>query len=175
MNSKLVRAVPVLLLLAASAVAQEKAPPPPGLPPPPRKASTPLKLVVVFSRYQGEKKVSNVPYTITFNSDDRPARIRMGVQVPIQTTANNVPTTQYRDVGNNLDINANEVDDGRFKLSCTFEQSSISGDAVPPVLRTFKSEANLTMRDGQTVQYTAATDPVSGDVLKIDVTLTVVK
>jgi hypothetical protein len=31
------------------------------------------------------------------------------------------------------------------------------------------------LRDGQSTQYTAATDPVSGEVLKIDVTLTVVK
>jgi hypothetical protein len=148
----------------------------------PRKAPTPLRLQVVYSRYQGEKKIASVPYTISFNSDDRPARLRMGVQVPIQTTVNNVPTTSYKDVGNNIDVNANELEDGRFKVSCNFEQSSLSGgDAaggstnLAPVLRNFRSEANLTMRDGQTVQYTAATDPINGEVLKIDVTLTVVK
>jgi hypothetical protein len=174
MNRKLASAL-LSSLLVASAAAQDK---PPERP---RKSPTPLKLLVVYSRYQGEKKVASVPYTISFNSDDRPARLRMGVQVPIQTTANNTPSTVYKDVGNNIDVNAYELEDGRFKLSCNFEQSSVSSQErdvdtrLSPVLRNFRSEATLTMRDGQSVQYTAATDPISGEVLKIDLTLTVVK
>jgi hypothetical protein len=39
----------------------------------------------------------------------------------------------------------------------------------------FRSSVQLLMRDGQTVQSMMATDPVSGRVLKIDVTLNVVK
>jgi hypothetical protein len=31
------------------------------------------------------------------------------------------------------------------------------------------------LKDGQTAQFTTATDKVSGDVIKVDVTLTVVK
>ena len=45
----------------------------------------------------------------------------------------------------------------------------------PPVLRTFSSDATLFLRDGQTAQLVVATDPLNGDVLKVDVTLTVVK
>jgi hypothetical protein len=181
MISKLASALVSSLIAVSTIAAQETIKPAEK----PRKAPTPLRLQVVYSRYQGEKKIASVPYTISFNSDDRPARLRMGVQVPIQSTSGNVnaiPTIQYRDVGNNIDVNANELEDGRFKLSCNFEQSSLSsadaaggGTNLAPVLRNFRSEANLTMRDGQTVQYTAATDPVSGEVLKIDVTLTVVK
>jgi hypothetical protein len=33
----------------------------------------------------------------------------------------------------------------------------------------------MVLRDGQTAQSTSATDPISGEVLKIDVTLNVVK
>ena len=44
-----------------------------------------------------------------------------------------------------------------------------------PAFRTFKSTFVPILRDGQTAQYTAATDPVIGEVVKIDVTVTVLK
>lgn len=159
----------------------------------PRKTPTPLKIQVVFARYQGEKKVSSVPYTLSLNADDRPSRVRMGIQVPIQVAVQppQPGPIAYRDVGNNLDCSAESLDDGRFKLGCTFEQSSLystdvdrraSGSAIGdvpvssvPLIRNFRSEANLLLRDGQSATYVAATDPVSGEVLKIDLTLNVVK
>jgi hypothetical protein len=33
----------------------------------------------------------------------------------------------------------------------------------------------MILRDGQTMQYASATDPVSGEVMKIDVTLSLAK
>lgn len=49
--------------------------------------------------------------------------------------------------------------------------------AVPlgPVFSHFSTNLNLIMRNGQTIQSTMATDPISGHVLKVDVTLHVVK
>jgi hypothetical protein len=170
-----------LMFVAGTATAQEKAPEKPRL------VGTPLKLQIVYARYQGEKKVSSVPYTLSVNADERSARLRMGVQVPITTQGKDGVSTQYRDVGNNIDCSARTVEGDRFRLECTFEQSSLyssegerraGGDGaqlVSPMIRNFRSEANLTLRDGQTVQHTAATDPVSGEVIKIDVTLNVVK
>jgi len=177
MNKKIWSAVLPLVLLSPALGAQEK---PKEAP---RKPLVPLKLQVVFSRYQAEKKVSSLPYTLSVNADGRPARLRMGIQVPIQTMANNVPTVQYKDATNNLDCNVEALDDGRFKVACSLEQGSIyeaePGRAVTssfgPMLRSFRSETDLLLRDGQTAQYTAATDPVSGELLKIDMTLTVVK
>jgi hypothetical protein len=46
---------------------------------------------------------------------------------------------------------------------------------MPPVLRSFTSNFTILLRDGQTAQYTTATDQVSGEVLKIDATLNVLK
>lgn len=170
------------IALAATAVAQEK---------PPRKLPTPLKLQVVYSRYQNEKKISSVPYLLAVNADDGPTLLRMGIEVPIQTgTKGGEAVTQYRNVGTNIDCSAESLDEGRYKLRCTFEQSSVysagadrsaagSAAEVPlgntPAFRTFKSSTNLLLRDGQSTQYTVAADPVSGEVLKIDVTLNVVR
>jgi hypothetical protein len=44
-----------------------------------------------------------------------------------------------------------------------------------PVLRNFKSTSSLILRDAQSGRYVAATDPVTGEVLQIDVTLNLVK
>jgi len=44
-----------------------------------------------------------------------------------------------------------------------------------PVIRQFKAELNLIMRDGQTVESTIGTDPSTGRVSKIEVTLIVLK
>lgn len=180
MNKKLWSAILPLVLLSPALGAQEILKPKDG----PRKPLVPLKLQVVFSRYQGEKKVSSLPYTLSVNADGRPVRLRMGIQVPIQTQMpNNVPTVTYKDAANNLDCGAEALDDGRFKVACSLEQGSIyeaepgraMSTAAGPMLRTFRSETDLLLRDGQTAQHAAGTDPVSGEILKIDVTLTVVK
>lgn len=187
MTSKLTSALLSSILVAGAAAAQDK-------PERPRKTPTPLRLQVVYSRFQGEKKISSIPYVLAVNADDRATQLRLGIEVPIQvgTMGGGPVQFNYRSVGTNLDCGAEALDEGRFKISCSFEQSSVysaererntSGSAlggeVPlantPLFRTFKSSTNLILRDGQTGQYTSATDPVSGEVLKIDVTLNVVK
>jgi len=201
MRTKLVRAVVPLVaaFLAASGAwasvqekekEKEKEAPAAEKAPAAKRVPTPLRLQVVFARYQGETKLSSLPYTLAVNADDRPSRIRMGIQVPLQQlTQTNMPGPMtYRDVGNNLDCSADSMPDGRFRVACVLEQSSVytAGGERPaslgnppissaPVLRTFRSEAQLFLRDGQTGQYSSATDPVSGEILKIEMTLTVVK
>ena len=197
MNSKLVSPLLSVLIAASAASAQEKPDKPADKPatertPTPRRASIPLKLQIVYTRSMGEKKIGSTPYVLSVNADGRPSRLRMGVEVPIQVAMkDNVVQTNYRSVGNNLDCSAEQLDfEERFKVMCTFEHSSVysaegrgTGSAVGdvsmgnnmPAFRSFKSEANVILRDGQTAQYMVATDPVSGEVLKIDVTLSVVR
>ena len=44
-----------------------------------------------------------------------------------------------------------------------------------PLFRTFNISLDPMLRDGQSIQAVASTDPVTGEVVKIDVTLNVVK
>jgi len=167
-----------LLLTAGAAAAQEPLLPKPVMPSGSR--GTPLRVQIVYSRYQGDKKLSSVPHTISLNADERPARLRMGIMVPIVSQGKEGPTTSYRDVGNNIDCMARTESEGRFRLECSFEQSSLydkPGEGIQgmPMFRNFRAESNVTLRDGQTTQHTSATDPVTGEVLKIDISLTVVK
>lgn len=157
------------------------------------KVVTPLRVQVVVSKYQGEKKISSLPYTLTVNASDprtasNRASLRMGAQVPIVTTTRTSATdatpmnsVSYKDVGTSVDCTATLLDESRFKLEITIEDSSV--ESVPgaasnvnhPAFRSFRSNNTLLLKDGQTSQFTTATDKVSGEVVKVDVTLTVVK
>ena len=167
-----------LLLLAGAAGAQEQ--PEKVKPVSSSNVGAPLRVQIVYSRYQGEKKVSSVPHSLSLNADERPARLRMGIMVPIVTQTKDGPATSYRDVGNNIDCMARSISESRFRLECSFEQSSLydkPGEGLQgmPMFRNFRSESNVTLRDGQSTQHTSATDPVTGEVLKIDITLNVAK
>jgi len=183
--------VAVSVALGAVTGAQEKPAPPAQKPP----AIVPLKIQVVISRYQAEKKVSSLPYTLSVNANERGSTsLRMGAQVPIATAMmplvdavgkSSVPQTlQYKDVGTNIDCSASTTDDGRFRLAITIEDSSIIPDEAKPEpglvkgspsFRSFRTTEALLLRDGQALQFTSATDKISGDVVKVDVTLTVMK
>lgn len=158
-----------------------------------RKEVTPLRVQVIFNEYEGEKKISSLPYTLLVNADEpgNQASVRMGLRVPVATSGN---TFNYTDVGTNLDGRAEKMADGRFSLRLSVERSSlywsgtdqksapVAGNEVntahlsnQPVVQLFRSQINLLIRDGQTIQSTVATDPISGRVLKVDVTLNLIK
>jgi glucose-1-phosphate thymidylyltransferase len=68
----------------------------------------PAKVDVVIQRYQGDKRVASLPYTLTVSVNGSPSQLRMGVDVPVGTTTttrDGVTTTQpsYRNVGTNID------------------------------------------------------------------------
>ena len=154
---------------------------------------TSLKVSLVFSRYQGEKKISSVPHTLWVTTGDRTS-LRLGTQIPVPTTmlkegTGAVQSYNYRDVGTNIDCSATAVPpDGSFRLNITITDSSVyypdqSDSAVrssvtstgAPAFRNFNSTFTIVLKDGQTGQSTSVTDPVSGQVIKLDATLNVQK
>jgi hypothetical protein len=181
------------LALASTAVvrAQDKPAAPPAKPA--QSTVTPLKVTVLVSRFQGEKKLSSLPYTLSVNAGSR-ATLRMGAKVPVMMiTSANVPKdvpqvgpVQYQDVGTDIDCMVwTAQDDGRYRLEITISDTSVYGDGPAatdnkpapgnPSFRSFRATDSMLLRDGQTAQFTTATDKVSGEIVKVDVTLTVVK
>ena len=152
----------------------------------------PLSIDVVVSRYQGEKKVSSLPYLLAVNTNDNTlggvCQLRMGAQVPVPTGNSGkddpVQSFTYRDIGTNIDCSARTVEEGVFQLRLNIEDTSVYTNvqdrATPtvgemPVFRTFRSTNTLVLRDGQTRDFTAAADRVNGEVIRIAVTLRVAK
>lgn len=157
-----------------------------------------LRVQLVIGRFQGEKRLASFPYTLLvparpLGTGGSRTRMRMGIDTPVPTSTmvgdpkNATATTsiQYRNVGTNIDCSANDLDNGRYQLNLSVENSSAlagmdehSGRvdlAGLPLFRHFETSFELVLRDGQSVQTVASTDPVTGEVVKIDLTLSVVK
>jgi hypothetical protein len=156
--------------------------------------ATPLKIQIVFTEMDGDKKVKSMPYTMVFATgvghDPNVAKLRVGSRVPLYTGKDS--GLQYIDVGTNLDCRAEKLDDGRYSVRLSLERSWVQADVqIPveqpmssggtpgqfkePVIGQYKIDATMIARVGQPVDTTTATDPISGRALKIDVTLSALK
>src|SRR5258708_20591972 len=181
MIKHLVMSIGLVAVLAAAAAGQD-APKNSGGPKPDEhtRAGTRWGVQVVFTEFDGEKKVASLPYSFTVNADERRARpgsqIRNGVRIPISTGKDQLT---YIDVGTNIDCSATLQEDGRYKLMMTVERSSAAVSNAPetstPMVRQFKAEMNPVLRDGQTVESIVSTDPLNDHVYHVGVTLNVVK
>ena len=179
-----------LVLLTLVPVAAQEAQPPQANP---RPGAVSLKVSLVFSRYQGDKKISSIPYTLWVTANESRTSLRMGTQIPVPTVVfgkegERSQSYNYKDVGTNIDCGANTTADGAFRLLLTIAYSSvyfpdpsepaarsISGSTGAPAFRNFTSTFTLLLRDGQTAQSTSATDPITGQVFKLDATINVQK
>jgi len=197
MRTIAIQAASVLLLgmLSPAIRAQDK--PRPEDKPKTEVQSTPVKAQIVFTEYDGDKRIKSLPYTIYINAVDGPelkpgvTKLRIGSRVPVYTGRDQMT---YLDVGTNIDARSAHTGGGRFLLSLNLERSWVEGDvAVPvtksdsaqpdgtvghfrePVIRQFRSDLDLKLREGQVVESAVATDPLSGKVLKVEVTLSIVK
>jgi hypothetical protein len=207
-TTRFVGAVLALIIFAPYLFAQEKTTSARKEP------TTTLKLQVLITEHEGEKKLASLPYTFFLQAGEDGhvspwTKVRMGSRVPVATgsyqagsgsSANNVVSPlvntqfQYIDVGTNIDARALTPEEGRFDLTLNLERSWVEGDVLlpgetqsavtgestshpfrQPIIRQFKTELSLTMHDGQTIQSTQATDPLSGRVLTVTVTMNVVK
>lgn len=182
------------------AYGQATNPPPPPAPLPIQAA----QVDVVLARYQGEKKTSSLPFTLMLSAGPRTGTvsIRMGVDVPVGTSTSNVTqttnaqsgnpravettkaVTEYRSIGTSIDSYVNRVDESNYTVFVNVSDSSLfsaepgkvpSGITDPAAFRTFSTQNSLPMKDGQTRIFGIATDKVTGETLKIEVKLTILK
>jgi hypothetical protein len=170
--------------------------------------STQLRVSVVISRYEGERKVASTPNTFLLAAYPREtpaskhpkAELKMGVEVPIPVTTfapasgekggTLAPATsfQYRNVGTNIQCRAREIGGGVFEIELWLETSTVYAgaekkdvayEAQAPggrtMFRTFNVMLNPLLRDGESVETVASADPVTGEVVKVNVSMAIVK
>jgi len=155
------------------------------------KVPTPVKVQIVFTEYDGDKKVSSMPYAFTVITDEKiggnySTSLRTGIRVPIQTEGKDQKTT-YLDIGSNIDCGIKSEDDGRFHLYLIFDRSMLYPDKSSegerlvsepnglPLVRQFRTSENLILKDGQTSENLVSTDPLNGRTLRVSVTINVQK
>jgi hypothetical protein len=203
MFRSLVTATAVVLASGITGAAQEPPQPPPPTAQAGQPTFTgpriPLKVQVTLSRYLNEKKVSSTPYMLGVLSGGKQTSLRMGIQVPVTQTVfgaakeggfATIPTASfsYRDVGTNIDCQATDGGSGQYALTLTVQDSWFHTEQAPalrekqpqivanvPAFRSFHATFAMLLRDGQTMQYASAVDPISGEVMRIDVSLALAK
>lgn len=159
--------------------------------------TTPIKVQIVFTEFEGDKKIKSLPYVMYVNAPDSSeiragwVKFRIGSRLPVYVGKNEM---QYMDVGTNVDARSAYTGDGHVLLQMILERSWVEGevsvpvtksDSAPsdslgghfqePIVRGFKSELDLKLREGQPVESNMATDPISGKVMKVEISFTVVK
>jgi hypothetical protein len=142
-----------------------------------------LRLQLVITRFQGEKKVASLPYAFVVTAGGEWTKMRMGVDTPIPMSvlpdAKTPPSFQYKNVGTKIDCRASARGEGYQVFLGVENSSALTGSGASaveaPLFRRFETSLDLFLRDGQSVQTVASTDPVTGEVVKIDVTMNVVK
>lgn len=151
-----------------------------------------VRIDLLLTEYDGQKKVSSLPYTIYAESylqqhhgGPPPGSLRIGVRVPVSIDSNNL---QYMDVGTNIDCYPWTFGEGVYDLRVSVNRSSIyapsqgenEGEQIHAVggrmiTRNFSTDFDLKLHDGETADGTSAADPLNGHILKISVTLHVIK
>jgi hypothetical protein len=165
-------------------------------------ASTPVKLQVVLSEYDGTKKIANLSYSMPLIvAGGKPSgaysTLRIGVKVPVTTADSKTGGTQiqYIDVGTSIDARVAHADDGKYQVDLKVDRSSLyvtvrdpdgktvgrewsDGEPPPsdqPFVRQYRGDVGMFLREGQPTEGTVATDPLTGHVFKVEVTLNVAK
>jgi len=169
------------LLSGVVAQAQDKVEPPKARP-----KIVALRIQLVLSRLQGDRKLASRPYSFA-SSTNKQFTLRQGTEVPIPVTqyekdGKDVTSFQYKNVGANMEFTAEPTDDGRFLLFYAFEDSTLwdeksgskPGISIAPAFDIVTMRGQLLLRDGETASSTT-THPMTGEVTKLEITLNVVK
>jgi len=141
----------------------------------------PVKVQVILSRYNGDRKVSSLPYMMLVTANGDRVDIQNNLNVPMSSGA----STTYTNVGLSMYCSVT-TEAGRFKISLQLDDKSVV-DAKPatagttpkpldyPSFSNFSFKGVFAIKEGETKQVTTVADKVTGEVVKIDVTLSLDK
>ena len=138
------------------------------------------RVQVVVSRYSGDKRVASQPYELITVANGTRKSLRIGAEVPV---ASDMPadkaSTPYKSIGTNVFCDLSYQEDGRFLLSLNISSSTLYPDdkkqGSRPAFRTYMLEGMTYLKDGQTAEIATATDTVTGEVIKAEVSVRVIK
>ena len=202
--SKVIGVCVVAAMVAGVFAPDVRAQAPQGSQAPPPLPTVAVQVDVLLSRWQGEKRISAIPFVLMANAGSRgnSVSLRMGVDVPVGTSTSNVTqtsgaqtqnpravatekhVTEFRNVGTDIDASVSRADATNFGVYVNIRDSSIftsdqtkmpTSMADPTAFRTFSTSNTLNMTDGQTRLFGVATDKITGETLRIEVKLTVLK
>ncbi len=111
-------AIPSLAIFANVAVAQPQA----------QADKIPVKLQVVISTFEGDRKVSSIPYTLLATANGGQVTFLNGTNVPIQISGDGKIT--YTNIGTNITCTVT-TEAGNFKIAINFDEKSVTAAKTP--------------------------------------------
>lgn len=157
--------------------------------------AVPLKVQFLVTEYDGTKKIASMPYTVAAITS-RPGRrdsigtLRVGARIPAATNEKSGEET-YIDVGTNIDYWVWPWTDNRYLMTGTVALSSlyahesgdepkasVAADSVSggsPLLHETRADFSVGLHQGQPTEALSVTDPITGRVFKLEITLDVMK
>src|SRR5262245_17562698 len=197
-------AAAIVAAMAGGARAQDRpAEPAPAAPARPvGRQLVPVEVQVVIAKFQNDKRVSSIPYVLALNAvvgglignNTERTQLTIGSEVPVPTTtftpvgdgktAQPLRSYNYRNYGTVMSASAVTAEAGQFEVELQIDESSVGTNAADgrggplvdmPVFKSFKARNRILLRPGVMRQFTAATDRISGETVRIEVTLTAVK
>ena len=168
----------VLLAAGPGAAAQEAAPKAPEAEKAPGRR---LRVQFQETRQQGEATTASRPWSLLLHADAGRTHLFIGTQAAITWNDKDGTTTIFKNVGVTAEVTVTTLPDGRYAVDGWFETSqrrrmpTSPGEAPVtagnPILQAVEAQARLTLREGETVPVASAVDPVTGEVVRIDLTL----
>ena len=140
----------------------------------------PLKIQIVFSRYEGDRKTSSLPYAALVTANGDRINLQANANVPYTSSTGVI---SYTNIGTTIDCTVT-TDSGRFKVALSLHDNSpIVLKATPANAKlpdaaaygNFNYTGSITMKEGETKQIISSSDRTTGEVVKVDVTLTLDK
>jgi ribosomal protein L18 len=168
--------VATLLVVATGLAAQESEGPKPAVAE--ETAGPRLRVRFLETRQRGEKTRTVPPCVVMLHPGDKGGYVFVGTQVALRTIDKGTQTVVFKNAGVQAKVSVQAQADGRYLLDASIEDGSVletSGGATAPsngdnpILQVVKGESKLVIRDGETVLFASAVDPVTGEVVRIDV------
>lgn len=137
-----------------------------------------LRVEVTISRYQDDEQTGSRPYVLTLAAvRESVERGFLSVNADLQASRALPPNFQ-RSIGTAITCTALMLGAGRYLVGIMIEESSIDQRSVAEapvsaVFLSFTSDNTLVLRDGQSRRYAEAVDRVTGETVRVDVTLNV--
>ena len=142
-----------------------------------KQPSSPLTVLVRITRLDGEKKISSLPFSLRVNLDGDAGTLNLADNVTVPSNKDGSDVASYP-IGTSISCRATSQDDGRVRLSLSVRDSSLALAKAPGIgvsLKSVSTNSDVLVRSGETAEFFSATDQITGEVTRIEVTATLVK
>jgi len=140
-----------------------------------------LRLELRETRERDGARTASRTSSLALHADAGPARLFVGAQLVVTVNEREATTNILRNAGTTLDVKVAGRPDGAYEVDVRFEESrrrrlgEPANDPVTgrnPVLQVVKGESRVTLREGQTLPLATAVDPVTGELVRMELGLT---